>query len=129
MTDIAFKGTIGNQALPSLHGWWLETTLTDPLIWKNCNRVLHETHRKRFLYSPWVARSFVPKFPGLEVSKDGRVFFFSFPSLFVNNPFRSFFQSIKKLILFVLKTFVYFSPFLFISSLNDLIDRLLTFVQ
>ncbi|XP_023342923.1 uncharacterized protein LOC111712519 [Eurytemora carolleeae] len=33
-------------------------------------RVLHETHRKRFLYSPWVARSFVPKFPGLEMVGD-----------------------------------------------------------
>ena len=31
-------------------------------------RVLHETHRKRFLHSPWVARGFVPKFPDLKVS-------------------------------------------------------------
>merc|ERR1712210_317013 len=25
-------------------------------------KVMHETHRKRFLHSPWVGRDFVPKF-------------------------------------------------------------------
>lgn len=30
--------------------------------------VYHETHRKRFLHSPWVARSFMPKFPEMKVS-------------------------------------------------------------
>lgn len=32
--------------------------------------VLHETHRKRFLHSPWVARDFLPKFPGLKLVAD-----------------------------------------------------------
>jgi hypothetical protein len=32
--------------------------------------VCHETHRKRFLYSPWVARDFVPKFPTLKITAD-----------------------------------------------------------
>ena len=30
--DIAFKGTVVNQALPSFHGWSLEIRLTVPLI-------------------------------------------------------------------------------------------------
>jgi len=33
-------------------------------------RVMHETHRKRFLHSPWVARQFVPKFPELQLVAD-----------------------------------------------------------
>ena len=33
-------------------------------------KVRHETHRKRFLHSPWVARSFVPKFPQLKMVAD-----------------------------------------------------------
>jgi len=33
-------------------------------------RVLHETHRKRFLHSPWVARSFIPKLPELKCVAD-----------------------------------------------------------
>lgn len=32
--------------------------------------VCHETHRKRFLHSPWVARDFVPKFPDLKITAD-----------------------------------------------------------
>ena len=28
---------------------------------------MHETHRKRFLHSPWVGRDFVPKFPDLKL--------------------------------------------------------------
>ena len=40
------------------------------LAWqeKNGYNVYHETHRKRFLHSPWVARSFMPKFPQMKVS-------------------------------------------------------------
>jgi len=33
-------------------------------------RVVHETHRKRFLHSPWVGRDFVPKFPDLKLVAD-----------------------------------------------------------
>lgn len=33
-------------------------------------RVLHESHRKRFLHSPWVARNFVPKFPQMKMVAD-----------------------------------------------------------
>jgi len=33
-------------------------------------RVLHETHRKRFLHSPWVARGFLPKFQDLKMVGD-----------------------------------------------------------
>jgi len=45
---------------------------TEVLAWQEQNnyRVLHETHRKRFLHSPWVARSFVPKFPELKMVAD-----------------------------------------------------------
>jgi len=32
--------------------------------------VCHETHRKRFLHSPWVARDFVPKFPNMKICAD-----------------------------------------------------------
>ena len=44
---------------------------TDVLAWQEENnyRVLHETHRKRFLHSPWVARAFVPRFPDLKVGR------------------------------------------------------------
>ena len=40
------------------------------LAWQEENgyNVYHETHRKRFLHSPWVARSFMPKFPEMKVS-------------------------------------------------------------
>lgn len=40
------------------------------LAWQEENgyNVYHETHRKRFLHSPWVARSFMPKFPQMKVS-------------------------------------------------------------
>ena len=39
------------------------------LAWQEENgyNVYHETHRKRFLHSPWVARSFMPKFPQMKV--------------------------------------------------------------
>ena len=42
---------------------------TAALAWQQENgyKVLHETHRKRFLHSPWVARSFVPNFPQMKV--------------------------------------------------------------
>jgi len=45
---------------------------TDVLAWQEENnyRVLHETHRKRFLHSPWVARAFVPRFPELKMVAD-----------------------------------------------------------
>ena len=41
------------------------------LAWQEENgyNVYHETHRKRFLHSPWVARSFMPKFPQMKVSE------------------------------------------------------------
>lgn len=32
--------------------------------------VYHETHRKRFLHSPWVTRDFLPKFPNLKLVAD-----------------------------------------------------------
>lgn len=32
--------------------------------------VYHETHRKRWLHSPWVTRDFLPKFPELELVAD-----------------------------------------------------------
>jgi len=32
--------------------------------------VCHETHRKRFLHSPWVARDFLPKFPKMKLVAD-----------------------------------------------------------
>jgi sugar phosphate isomerase/epimerase len=32
--------------------------------------VYHETHRKRFLHSPWVARDFLPKFPKMKLVAD-----------------------------------------------------------
>jgi len=33
-------------------------------------KVFHETHRKRFLHSPWVGRDFVPKFKDLKLVAD-----------------------------------------------------------
>jgi len=33
-------------------------------------QVMHETHRKRYLHSPWVARDFVPHFPELRLVAD-----------------------------------------------------------
>jgi len=49
-----------------------EEFFTEALAWqeKNNYRVCHETHRKRFLHSPWVARGFVPKFPDLKLVAD-----------------------------------------------------------
>lgn len=32
--------------------------------------VCHETHRKRFLHSPWVARDFLPRFPQMKICAD-----------------------------------------------------------
>jgi len=49
-----------------------EEFFTDVLSWqkeKNFN-VYHETHRKRFLHSPWIARSFVEKFPDMKLVAD-----------------------------------------------------------
>ena len=46
-----------------------EQFFDEVLAWqreKNYN-VYHETHRKRFLHSPWVARSFVEKYPDMKV--------------------------------------------------------------
>ena len=39
------------------------------LAWQEENNytVYHETHRKRFLHSPWVTRGFVQKFPNMKV--------------------------------------------------------------
>lgn len=49
-----------------------ETFFSKALAWQKEKgyRVLHETHRKRFLHSPWVAREFVPKFPELQLVAD-----------------------------------------------------------
>ena len=46
-----------------------EQFFTDVLAWQRENNynVYHETHRKRFLHSPWVARSFVEKYPNMKV--------------------------------------------------------------
>lgn len=35
-----------------------------------CPQVMHETHRKRYLHSPWVARDFLPSFPELRLVAD-----------------------------------------------------------
>jgi len=45
---------------------------TQALAWQDAQgyRVLHETHRKRFLHSPWVARGLVPRFPDLKLVAD-----------------------------------------------------------
>jgi sugar phosphate isomerase/epimerase len=45
---------------------------TEALAWQKEKgyRVLHETHRKRYLHSPWVARGFVPNFPELKLVAD-----------------------------------------------------------
>jgi hypothetical protein len=32
--------------------------------------ICHETHRGRILYSPWVAREIIPKFPQLKLNAD-----------------------------------------------------------
>ena len=47
-----------------------EQFFTDVLAWQKENNynVYHETHRKRFLHSPWVARSFVEKYPDMKVT-------------------------------------------------------------
>jgi len=44
----------------------------DVLSWqeKKGFTVYHETHRKRFLHSPWVARDFLPKFPKMKLVAD-----------------------------------------------------------
>jgi len=49
-----------------------ESFFTQALAWQKETgfKVRHETHRKRFLHSPWVARSFVPKFPELKMVAD-----------------------------------------------------------
>lgn len=49
-----------------------EEFFTDVLAWQKEKdyKVYHETHRKRFLHSPWVARSFVEKFPDLKLVAD-----------------------------------------------------------
>ena len=46
-----------------------EEFFNDVLAWQKENNynVYHETHRKRFLHSPWVARSFVEKYPEMKV--------------------------------------------------------------
>jgi len=49
-----------------------EEFFTQALAWQKemGYRVLHETHRKRYLHSPWVARSFVPKFSDMKLVAD-----------------------------------------------------------
>lgn len=49
-----------------------EEFFTEALRWEEEKGyfVCHETHRKRFLHSPWVARDFVPKFPKLKLTAD-----------------------------------------------------------
>ena len=46
-----------------------EQFFTEVLAWQRENNynVYHETHRKRFLHSPWVGRDFVPKFKDLKL--------------------------------------------------------------
>ena len=46
-----------------------EQFFNEVLAWQKANNynVYHETHRKRFLHSPWVARSFVEKYPNMKV--------------------------------------------------------------
>ena len=46
-----------------------EQFFTEVLAWQQEEKynVYHETHRKRFLHSPWVARSFVEKYPEMKV--------------------------------------------------------------
>jgi len=45
---------------------------TEALTWQESNnyRVCHETHRKRFLHSPWLARDFLPRFPSMALVAD-----------------------------------------------------------
>jgi len=49
-----------------------EQFFTEALRWEEEKGyfVCHETHRKRFLHSPWVAREFVPKFPQMKLTAD-----------------------------------------------------------
>mmetsp|Transcript_130701 Transcript_130701/g.279499 ORF Transcript_130701/g.279499 Transcript_130701/m.279499 type:complete len:375 (-) Transcript_130701:27-1151(-) len=49
-----------------------EQFFTEALRWEEEKGyfVCHETHRKRFLHSPWVARDFVPKFPKMKITAD-----------------------------------------------------------
>ena len=49
-----------------------EKFFTEALAWQETNnyRVLHESHRKRFLHSPWVTREFVKKFPTIKMVAD-----------------------------------------------------------
>lgn len=49
-----------------------EHFFTEALRWEEEKgyTVCHETHRKRFLHSPWVARDFVPKFPMMKLTAD-----------------------------------------------------------
>ncbi len=41
---------------------------TEAVAWQKAKGYIvhHETHRKRFLYSPWVARNFVPRYRFVE---------------------------------------------------------------
>ena len=47
-----------------------EEFFTRALAWQQEKgyTVYHETHRKRFLHSPWVARRFMPRWPLLSIS-------------------------------------------------------------
>lgn len=49
-----------------------EAFFTEALRWEAEKGyvVCHETHRLRFLYSPWVARDFLPKFPTMKLCAD-----------------------------------------------------------
>lgn len=49
-----------------------EQFFTEALRWEEEKGyiVCHETHRKRFLHSPWVARDFVPMFPKMKLCAD-----------------------------------------------------------
>lgn len=49
-----------------------EDFFTEALRWEEEKGfiVCHETHRKRFLHSPWVARDFLPKFPKMKITAD-----------------------------------------------------------
>jgi sugar phosphate isomerase/epimerase len=49
-----------------------EQFFSEALRWEAENGyvVCHETHRKRFLHSPWVARDFLYKFPAMKICAD-----------------------------------------------------------
>ena len=47
--------------------------------------MFHETHRKRFLHSPWVGRDFVPKFKDLKLVKINNIIAIIIIIIIMNN--------------------------------------------